>query len=497
MNAMKELWTYFNEIMKLNYIKALLSWDQQVSMPKGSVKRRAEQLALMQNLIHTRIKSNKTGELIRNAEIISNLNETDLALIREAKREYEQAIRIPDDLITEVTKTASLGYIEWEKARKKSDFSIFQPYLEKMIKLQIEYAEKLDTGPTLYSNLIDLYEPGATYEWISKIFKDLKPKLIKIVDKLSKSSNKPDQSILKKHFDPEKQWQLSLDIIKKLNFDFNTGRQDKSTHPFTISLSSIDTRITTRIRENFLIDCLFSTIHECGHALYYMGFKEEIHDSLLAGSCSYGIGESQSRTWENLIGRSKEFWMYWYPIFQNAFPENLKNYPMEEFYRSINVVQPSFIRVDADEVTYGLHVILRFEIEKMIIEENLQVNELPAVWNEEMEGLLGINPPIDALGVLQDAHWSSGGFGYFPTYVLGNLYATQIYNKALKIYPSLLEDYKKGEFSNILNYLRKEIYQYGKIFRARDLIKRITGEDLNPDYFIKYIEDKFYPIYGF
>ncbi|MFX1468516.1 MAG: carboxypeptidase M32 [Promethearchaeota archaeon] len=497
MNAMKELWTYFNEIMKLNYIRALLSWDQQVSMPKGSVKGRAEQLALMQNLIHKRIKSDKTCELIRNAETLSNLNETDLALIREAKREYEQAIKIPDKLITEITKTASLGYIEWEKARKKSDFSIFQPYLEKMIKLQIEFAEKLDIGPTLYSTLIDLYEPGATYEWISKIFKDLKPKLIKIVDKLSNSPNKPDQSILKKYYDPEKQWQLSLDIIKKLNFDFNTGRQDKSTHPFTISLSSIDTRITTRIRENFLIDCLLSTIHECGHALYYMNFREEIHDSLLAGSPSYGIGESQSRTWENLIGRSKEFWIYWYPIFQNVFPENLKDYPMEDFHRAINVVQPSFIRVDADEVSYGLHVILRFELEKMIIEDNLQASELPALWNVKMEELLGIIPPNDALGILQDAHWSSGGFGYFPTYTLGNLYATQIYNKTLKINPNLPEDYKKGEYSNLLSFLKENIYQYGKIYRARDLIKRITGEDLNPDYFINYIENKFYPIYGF
>ena len=497
MNAMNELWEHFNEITKLNYIRGLLSWDQQVNMPKGSVKVRAEQLASMRDLIHTRIKSDKTGELIRNAEKLNNFNDTDLALIREAKREYEQAIRVPNNLITKITKTATLGYIEWEKARKKSDFSIFQPYLEKMVELQKDYAEKLDNGPTLYSNLIDLYEPGATYDWISKIFKDLKPKLIKIINKLIYSSNKPDQSILKRYYDPEKQWQLSLDIIRKLNFDFNTGRQDKSTHPFTISLSSIDTRITTRIRENFLIDCLFSTIHECGHALYYMGLKENIHDSLLAGSCSYGIGESQSRTWENIIGRSKEFWMYWYPILQNIFPENLQDYSIEEFYRSINVVQPSFIRVDADEVSYGLHIILRFELEKMIIEDNLQVNELPILWNAKMEELLGIIPPNDTLGILQDAHWSSGGFGYFPSYALGNLYATQIYNTALRDNPNLPEDYKKGEFNNLLSYLKENIYQYGKVYRARDLIKRITGEDLNPEYFIKYLENKFYPIYGF
>lgn len=496
MNEIKELWEHFNEIMRLNFISALLGWDQQVNMPKGSVKGRAEQSALIQKLIHNRIKAEKTGKLIKNAEKLKNLNETDLAMIREAKREYEHATRIPDELVVEIAKTASLGHVEWEKAREKSDFSIFKPYLEKMIKLQIEFAEKLDTGPTLYSTLIDLYEPGATYEWISKIFNNLKSSLVKIVNKLNESSDKPDESILKKYYDPGKQWKLSLDIVKKLGFDFNIGRQDKSTHPFTTSLSSIDTRITTRIMENFLSPCIFSTIHECGHALYQMGFKEELHDTLLAEGCSLGIHESQSRMWENIVGRSKEFWIYWYPHFQEAFPENLKNYPIDEFYRAINVVQPSFIRVEADEVTYALHVILRFELEKMIIEENLQATELPELWNNKMEELLGIIPSNDAEGVLQDVHWSGGGFGYFPTYALGNLYAAQIYTDALKNVPLLPEDYKKGEFSNLLNYLKENIHQYGKIYRASELIKKVTGENLNPDYFIKYIKEKFYPIYG-
>jgi carboxypeptidase Taq len=492
---MKDLWDHFNEIMKMYYIGALLGWDQQVSMPKGSVKGRAEQLAFMQKLIHARIKSERTGKLIKNAEKLDGLNEIDLAMIREAKREYKQATKIPDELVVEIARTASLGHVEWEKAREKSDFSIFQPYLEKIIKLRIEFAEKLDTGPTLYSTLIDLFEPGATYNWILKVFNDMKPRLVKIVKKLNAVSDKPTQSILKKNYDPEKQWQISLDIIKKLNFDFNTGRQDKATHPFTTSLSSIDTRITTRIREDYLPDCLFSTIHECGHALYQMGFKEEIHETLLAEGCSSGIHESQSRMWENIVGRSREFWTYWYPIFQKTFPENLRDYPMEEFYRSINVVEPSFIRVDADEVTYGLHIILRFELEKMIIEDNLQASELPALWNEKMEGLLGIVPPNDREGVLQDIHWTSG-FGYFPSYALGNLYAAQIYNSALKKNPSLHDDYKRGEFTNLLNYLKENVHQYGKIYESPDLIKKITGEDLNPDYFIKYVEEKYYPIYG-
>ncbi|MFX0039950.1 MAG: carboxypeptidase M32 [Promethearchaeota archaeon] len=495
MNAMKELWNRFNEIMQLVYIRSLLGWDQQVSMPKGSVKGRAEQMALMQNLIHSRIKSEKTGKLIKSAEKQTDLNELDLAMIREAKREYDQATKIPEELVYEIAKTSSLGHIEWEKAREKSEFSIFKPYLEKIIELRKEFAEKLDTGPTLYSTLLDLFEPGSTYDWVLKIFNGLKPKLVKIVNKLNNVSDKPNKSILKKHYDAEKQWQISLDIIKKMHFDFNTARQDKATHPFTTSLSSIDTRITTRIREDFLPDCIFSTIHECGHALYQMGFKKEIHGTLLADGCSMGIHESQSRMWENIVGRSKEFWTYWYPIFQKTFPENLKDYPMEEFHRSINVVEPSLIRVDADEVTYGLHIILRFELEEMIIEDNLQVSELPELWNTKMEELLGIIPPNDALGILQDVHWTSG-FGYFPSYSLGNLYAAQMCDHLLKLYPSLPQDYEKGDFSNLLSYLRENVHQYGKIYRAPELIKRITGEDLNPDYFIKYVEDKYYPIYG-
>ncbi|MFW9972070.1 MAG: carboxypeptidase M32 [Candidatus Odinarchaeota archaeon] len=494
MNAMKELWDHFNEIMQFNYIGALLGWDQQTYMPKGSVKGRADQLALMQNLIHSRVKSDKTGKLINEAEKLDGLSEIDLAMIREAKREYEHATKIPDELVSEIAKTSSLAHIEWEKARAKNDFSIFKPYLEKIIDLRIQFAEKLDTGPTLYSTLLDLFEPGSTYDWILKIFNGLRLKLVKLVNKLSNASDKPNQSILKKHYDSEKQWQISIDIIKKLNFDLNKGRQDKATHPFTISLSSIDTRITTRIREDFLPDCLFSTIHECGHALYQMGFKEEIHGTLLAEGCSMGIHESQSRLWENIVGRSKEFWKYFYPMFQKTFPENLKNYPMEEFHRSINVVQPSFIRVDADEVTYALHIILRFELEKMIIEDNLQASELPELWNSKMEELLGIIPPNNALGVLQDVHWSSG-FGYFPSYALGNLYAAQIYNNILEENPSLPQYFEKGEFSGLLNLLKEKVHQYGKIYRAPELIKKITGEDLNPDYFIKYVEDKYYPIY--
>ena len=496
MNAIEELREYFAEIMRLNYISSLLNWDQEVNMMNyKSVEGRAKQTSLISKLIHQRITSEKVGKLIKEAEKLS-LNEIESAMLREITREYNLETKLPVKLVVEIAETSVLAAKNWRDARAKSDFSIFEKILEKTVELQKEKAEKLDTHPDLYSTLIDLYEPGANYEWIANIFNPIKPKLIDFVKKLNSSSDKPDDSIFNKHYDEDKQFELSNKIIKKLNFDFGYGRNDKVTHPFTQTLASQDTRITTRTSEPFP-DCITSTIHEYGHAIYEMGIKKELHDTILCTGTSMGIHESQSRMWENIVGRSKEFWMYWYPTFQKYFPENLKDYPLEDFHRAINIVQPSFIRVNADEVTYGLHIILRFEIEKDLIEGKIQVNELPEIWNTKFEELLGIVPPNDAQGVLQDVHFSAGLFGYFPTYFLGNLYGAQIYAKVLEKMPNLHDDYKKGEFSNLLNYLRENIHQYGSIYRANELIKRVTGEDLNPDYFLKYIEEKFYPIYRF
>jgi len=494
MSAINELREYFAEIMRLSYISSLLNWDQEVNMMNyKSVEGRAKQSSLIRKLIHQRITSDKVGNLIKEAEKLT-LNEIDNAMLREITREYDLETKLPEKLVVEIAETSVLAAKVWQEARAKSDFSIFEKILEKTIELQKEKAEKLATHPDLYSTLIDLYEPGATYKWIADIFNPLRPKLIDFVKKLNASSEKPDDSIFKKHYDEDKQFELSSKIIEKLNFDFGYGRQDKVTHPFTTSLAALDVRITTRTTEPFP-DCITSTIHEYGHAIYEMGIKKELHDTILCDGTSMGIHESQSRMWENLVGRSKEFWMYWYPTFQEYFPENLKDVPMEEFHRSINIVQPSFIRVNADEVTYGLHIILRFEIEKALIEGKIQVSELPEIWNTKFEELLGIVPPNDTLGVLQDVHWSSGYLGYFPTYFLGNLYGAQIYTKALEKMPNLPNDYKKGEFLNLLSYLKENIHQHGAIYRADELINRVTGEDLNSDYFLKYIEKKFKPIY--
>ena len=497
MNAIEELKEYFAEIMRLHYIQVTLGWDQEVNMQNyKSLEGRSKQVSLLEKLIHKRVTSEKVGKLIKEAEELTNLNEIESAMLREITREYNLATKLPEKLVTEIAETSILAAKDWREARAKSDFSIFQNILEKSVELQKEKARRLETHPDMYSTLIDLYEPGATYIWIANVFNPIKPKLIDFVKKLNSSSDKPDDSILRKNYDPDKQFELSFEIIKKLNFDLEYGRQDRSTHPFTSSLASMDTRITTRTSEDYLNECIFGTIHECGHALYEMGIKKEFHDTILCNGPSMGIHESQSRMWENFVGRSKEFWMYWYPTFQKYFPENLKDYPMQEFYRAINTVQPSFIRVNADEVTYGLHIILRFELEKELIDGKIQVKELPELWNSKFEELLGIIPPNDAQGVLQDIHWSMGSIGYFPTYFLGNLYGAQIYQDAFKKIPQLPEDYRKGEFFNLLNYLKENVHQHGMVYRADDLIKRITGEPLNSDYFMKYLEKKFYPIYG-
>ncbi|MFX1312830.1 MAG: carboxypeptidase M32, partial [Promethearchaeota archaeon] len=339
MNAIKELREYFAEIMRLHYIQAVLGWDQEVNMRNyKSLEGRSKQVSLIEKLMHQRITSEKVGKLINEAEKLTNLDEIESAMLREIKREYDLATKLPEKLVTEIAETSIKASGIWREAYSKSDFSIFREILIKTVELQKEKANKLATHPDLYSTLIDLYEPGATYDWIANIFNPIKPKIIDIVKKLTSSLDKPDDSILHKHYDINKQFELSFEIIKLFNYDLGCGRQDQSTHPFTTSLASEDVRITTRTREDFLNECIFGTIHECGHALYEMGIKKELHDTILCNGTSMGIHESQSRLLENIVGRSKEFWTYWYPTFQKYFPENLKNYPMEEFHRAINCV---------------------------------------------------------------------------------------------------------------------------------------------------------------
>jgi len=487
---------HFSEINKLRNVRALLNWDQQIYMPNDSNRIRSEQIALIQGIIHDKLISNKTKRLLEFSYKAKNLTLIEQAFIREAKREYEIAIKVPNRLIRRMAKAASLGQQAWEKSKIKNDFRIFKPYLERIIEIKREYAKKLDSGSSFYDSLLDLYEPGISSECLTHIFNILKIDILEIFKKVKSSNDQPDQSILRKTYDTQKQLKFILEILNKLNFNFNIGRLDKSMHPFTSNISSMDTRITTTFKENFLPTGIFGALHEYGHAIFDMNFMEDIKDSILADGCSFGFHESQSQLWENIIGLSKHFWDYWYPILQKYFPEHLAQYPANEFYRSINSVQPSFIRVDADEVTFNLHIILRFELEKAIINDNLPISDLPELWNLKMEELLGIIPPDDSKGVLQDVHWSEGIFGYFPYYILGNLYSAQIYYDLLKKNSQIHSEIKNGQYNNLISYLKQNIYQYGKIYRSDDLIKKITGESLNPEYFTAYLIEKYFQIYN-
>jgi carboxypeptidase Taq len=465
-------------------------------MPEGANKGRSELISYISKLNHKKLTSDKTRKLIKKAENVNHLNLIDAAILREAKREYQKAIKIPLDLVEEIAKVSTLGHKAWEKARAKNEFSIFEPFLSKMIKLQKKYANLIDLYSNPYDNLLDDFEPGATEEWLTNLFNQLRPKLLEILETLMTSNDKPNQSILTKSYSPEKQWAFCREMIKELNFNFEIGRFDKSVHPFTISMGSSDVRITNRVMENFLPSCIFGAIHECGHALYEMGFMDEILSTNLENPCSMGIHESQSRLWENMVGRSKEFWEdYWYFKLQHFFPKNLEGCSAHEFYRTINTVKPSLIRVEADELTYSIHIILRFEIEKLIFAEEVETADLPQIWNEKMEELLGLTPDTNAKGILQDVHWSGGAFGYFPSYALGNLYAAQIYSTAAEKIPELSNHLSHGNYRPLLNYLRRNIHQYGKIYPPRELIKRVSGKKLNPKYFLDYLRDKFFPIY--
>jgi carboxypeptidase Taq len=495
MTKIPALKAYFSDLKKIDYINNLLKYDQRVYMPEGSNRARSELISFVNSLKHKTLISDKTQKLIKQAERCTDLDLIDNAILREAKRAYEKAIKVSTSLIEKIEKSVTLGHKIWERARKRKDFNIFKPILEKIIKLKKEYADKIAMGETRYDTLLDDFEPGATTRWLDGLFKNLKPPLIKIVDKLISAEFQPETYVLKRYYNPEQQWNFSLKVIEKLNFDFFMGRQDKSVHPFTMAISPTDVRITTRIMDNYLPACIFGTIHECGHALYDLGFMEEIHFTNLCEVSSLGIHESQSRLWETIIGKSEEFWEYFYPILRRYFPENLGNYPKEQFHKALNKVERSFIRVEADEVTYPLHILLRYEIEKMIFEDKVEIEELPQVWNEKMEVFLNITPPDDAMGILQDVHWSGGAFGYFPSYALGNLYAAQLFHYAKEEISSLPQQISQGHFSPLLNFLREKVHKYGSIFFPRELIRRATGEILNSSYFIEYIKEKFYSLY--
>jgi len=482
---------YVKELYDLRKASDLIEWDQETCMPPKSVEGRGCVLATLSGIYHEKLVSEKMGKYLDQLGKNRDLSDEQKANVREIKRAYDKKTKVPLKLVKEIAKTSSLGTEAWVRARKKNDFKIFQPYFEKMVSLKKEFAEAIGYEDKAYNVLIDDFEPYTTVRDIDPVFSGLRKALVPIVKKIIESETKIE-NILEQSFDVDKQKNFGIEIIRDMGFDFERGRLDSSAHPFT-SGSCDDVRLTT-FKEGDAFH-LFAIMHEAGHGLYEQGYKKEHYRTPMAEAVSLGYHESQSRMWENLVGRNLLFWKHYYPKLQNVFPDQLKKYSLEDFYHAINIIRPSFIRVEADEATYNLHILLRYDIEKDLFDDKIEPKETPIIWNQKMEEYLGIVPENDAVGVLQDIHWSQGLFGYFPTYTLGNLYSVQLFNQAKKDMPDIEEKISNGQLLNLKSWLNKNVHEYGKLYSAKDLVKKITGEALNPDYFIKYLKEKFGLIY--
>jgi len=486
------------EIADLHATGALLGWDQETYMPDGGAAERAEQLATIYKIAHEKFTADEIGVLLDDLRPLADqldYDSDDAALLRVTRRDYEKSRKLPTELVVELSRATSHGVEAWKKARATNDFPHFQPFLEKIVDLTIQKGEALGYEENIYDALLDDFEPDMRVSQINPIFQQVKDATVPLV-KMIASQPPIDDSFLHQYFDPQKQWEFGLAVVKDYGYDFNRGRQDKSTHPFTTSFGVGDVRITTRILKDYLPSALFSSLHEAGHGLYEQGIAPSLARTPLRDGTSLGVHESQSRMWENVVGRSLGFWQHYYPQLQKLFPDQLGGVALQDFYRAINKVTPSLIRVEADEVTYNLHIFIRFELEQALLAGTLKVADLPAAWNEKYRAYLGITPDSDANGVMQDIHWSSGLLGYFPTYSLGNILSVQFFNKMVADNPAIPAEITAGKFDTVLGWLRENIHRHGRKFTPTELIERVTGGGIDAQPYINYITEKYTAIYG-
>ncbi|HPQ69878.1 MAG TPA: carboxypeptidase M32 [bacterium] len=491
----QEVISWYKEIMTLGHIVEVLHWDQRVNLPKAGLERRAEQLAWAESLMHSMLTDKeKVAKVEELAAEAAQINDDAQVNIREIKRETDRATKVPNELVEEISRHTSLSNAAWVEARQNDDFAHFAPFLQKMVELRRQEAAALGFADKPYDAMLDYFEPFADEASIDALLTDLRERLVPFFHKILGAEKHDAGMIVGKSYPAAQQEAFGKMVIKRLGFDFDGGRMDVSAHPFTIGTWG-DVRITTRYNESDLRQSTFGTIHEAGHAMYEQGLLRDHLDTPLGQSASLGVHESQSRFWENIIGRSLSFWRFFYPEAQKAFPGQLDDVTLQQFYQAVNLVQPSFIRVEADEVTYNLHIILRFEIERDLVAGRIAVDDLPAAWNAKMKQYLNVDVPADALGVLQDVHWSEGLLGYFPTYTIGNLYSAQLYEKMRNDLGEMDKMILEGNFVDILAWMRKHIHQHGKRYKAADLIERATMEKPSAVPFMKYLEEKYLPLY--
>jgi carboxypeptidase Taq len=494
---LEQLKTLLAEVADLNYAAALLGWDQQTYMPPGGAEARGNQLATLSRISHDKFVSDEIGTLLGDLEqeyAGAQADSDEVRLLKVTRHNYDQQVRVPSDFVSEFAVVTSKAFEAWVEARSKSDFSIFRPHLEKVVELNQRFVGFFPPADHPYDILLDQFERGMKTSDVQAIFDTLRPQQVELIKAISERPQVED-GFLKVAYDEAKMWNFSLEIATKFGYDWECGRQDKSTHPFTTNFSINDVRITTRFEEDNPTVMLFSTMHEAGHGLYELGSNQSYERTPLAGGTSLAVHESQSRMWENLVGRSLPFWEHFYPRFQQLFPEQVGGVDLNTFYKGINKVAPSLIRVNADEATYNMHIMLRLELEIGMVEGKVQVKDLPEIWNAKMDEYLGVVPPNDAKGVLQDIHWSGGTLGYFSTYALGNLISAQLWEKIASDIPDLPEQFRKGKFDALLGWLREKIHVHGAKFEPQELVQRVTGSKIDPAAYLRYLRDKYSQIY--
>ncbi len=497
--AYQQLLQRAKEIAYLGAAQGVLSWDQEVNMPRNGAQWRAEMQSYLSGQLHRKATDPEINDLlaaVEESDLVADPLSDEAVNVREWRREYDRATKLPTEFVERFTRVVVLSQQVWTEARAKADFSIFAPNLGEIIELTKQKAEYLGYEDKPYDALLDGFEPGEKTENVKRVFTALREELAPFLQEIMASSTQPDPSIVEdRDYPVERQRILGEVASAGFGLNYESSRLDVSTHPFSTNLGPGDQRITTRFNPRNFNDSFFSILHETGHALYEQNLPQEHFGTPRGEAASLGIHESQSRTWENLVGRSRAFWEYFFPITRQFFPKTLADVSMEDFYFAVNAVKPGFIRVDADEVTYNLHIMLRFEIEQAIINEGLPVEEIPAMWNTLFKEYLGLDVPDDSKGVLQDVHWSHGMIGYFPTYALGNLYGAQFFAQAKADIPGLEEEFARGNFLPLLDWLRQHIHQHGMRYRAYDLVEVVTGEPLSHEPLMAHLRAKYGELY--
>lgn len=494
-----ELCQHAREAAMLKSTLDLLEWDERTMLPTQGGEYRAEQITYLSGMLHDRWTDKRLGDWLgelRNGPLAEDPTSETGATIKQLARTYDRKVKLPKPLVEELARTAVLGQQAWIIARKNDDFAKFSPLLTKMIDLKRQEAKALGNGGSAYDPLLDEYEPDAKTKDVTAVLAALRDDLVPLVAEIGGSSKRPDEAIITRLYPQRAQEVFGTAAAAKIGFEFDSGRLDVTAHPFCTTTGPRDCRITTRYDEHHFPGAFFGILHEAGHGIYEQGLPSASYGLPLGEAISLGIHESQSRMWENQVGRSRAFWNYFYPQAQQTFPEALGKTSLDDFYFAINDVRPSLIRVEADEATYNLHILIRFELEQALIAGDLNVPELPSAWNEKYQQYLGITPHNNADGVLQDIHWSAGLIGYFPTYSLGNLYAAQFAAQADADLGGLAALFERGEFLALRAWLREKIHRHGRRYSAAQLVERVTGKPLSHRPLMEHLRGKFGPLYG-